>query len=243
MKTLKKLTLSTLLLSLILLSNCSSDDENKDNNPPGIFSANTTETRFDGATIEWTESIDLDEDIVTYAVILDGQEIASGGTTLSYSFSGLDSETNYEGYIEARDGKEGTSQAPFFFTTEPEVIITTLDIQYRWWEGAGGYGIVAYFEVAAVEDAISYFLEITEHVPSLIPSNVGRTYSWTPDDALPTGNNVGSGASMLTEFTPGVYHANTTTGSGPMSGFPDAQNFYEALVGTARLTVVVGGQN
>ena len=87
---------------------------------------------------------------------------------------------------------------------------------------------------------MSYYLEITEHVPPLIPSNVGRTYSWTPDDVLPTGNNVGSGASMLTEFSPGIYHANTTTGSGGLASLPDALAFYQALEGTATLTVTIG---
>lgn len=241
MKTSKTITQIGLILSLILIFNCSSDDSSDPNNDvPSIFSANTTETRFDGATIEWTEAIDPDGDNITYAIILEGIEIASGSTSLIYSFSGLESETIYEGYVEARDGNGGASQAPFFFTTEPEVIIQTLNIEYRWWEGAGGYGIVAYFEVLAIEDAVSYHVEILDYTPDPIPSNVGRTYSWTPDDVLPTGNNVSSGASQLTEFSPGIYHANTATGSGPMSAFADVQNYYESLVATARLTVIVG---
>lgn len=232
------------IVGILLLISCSSNEDDPNNIPPGIFSANTIDTRFDGATIEWTESNDPDGDIVTYAIILDGQEIASGGTTLVYSFSGLEPETSYEGYVEARDGRGGTSQANFFFTTEPELIIRNLDVEYRWWEdGGGGYGIVAYFEVEAVEDAVSYHLEILTWTPNLIPTNVGRTYSWTPDDILPTGNNVGSGASQLTEFTPGIYHANGTTGSGPMSSFPDVESYFASIEATARLTVVVGEQD
>nr|WP_321232829.1 hypothetical protein [uncultured Psychroserpens sp.] len=241
MKISKILSIFILVSSIVLFTNCSSDDsDNSDNNPPGLFSANTTDIRFDGATIEWTESIDVDGDNVTYAIILDGQEIASNGTALIYSFSGLESDTNYEGYVEARDGNGGTSIANFFFTTDPEVIIRTVDIEYRWWEGAGGYGIVAYFEVPAEDDAVSYFLEILDFTPDLIPSNVGRTYSWTPDDVLPTGNNVGSGASMLTEFSPGIYHANATTGSGPMSNFAAAESYYASIVSSAKLTIVIG---
>jgi len=241
MKASKTLSIFILVSLIVLFTNCSSDDsDNSDNNPPGLFSANTTDTRFDGATIEWTASIDPDEDNVTYAIILDGVEITSGGTTLIYSFTGLESETNYEGYIEARDGNGGTSQASFFFTTEPEVIIQTLNIQYRWWEGAGGYGIVAYFEVPAVEDAISYNLEILDYTPDVIPSNIGRSYSWTPDDVLPTGNNIGSGASHLTEFSSGVYHANTSTSSGPMSSFPAVESYYASIVSSAELTIIVG---
>lgn len=242
MKALKTQLFITFFSLGLLLTSCSSSDDsdNSDNNAPGIFSANTTDTRFDGATIEWTESIDPDEDNVTYAIILNGVEIASGGNTLIYSFSGLEPETNYEGYIEARDGNGGTSQANFFFTTEPEVIIETLNIQYRWWEGAGGYGIVAYFEVPATQGAVSYNLEILSYTPDVIPSNIGRNYSWTPDDILPTGNNVGSGASMLTEFNPGIYHANTSTSSGPMSSFTDVENYYASIVATAKLTIILG---
>ncbi len=231
-----------LIVALLIFTGCT-DNDDPNNTAPGIFSANTTDTRFDGATIEWTESLDPDGDDVTYAIILDGQEIASGGTTLSYSFSGLEPETLYEGYVEARDGNGGTSQATYFFTTEPEVLIFEVNIECRWWEGAGGYGIVNYFEVEAVEDAVSYHVEILEYSPDPIPSNVGRTYSWTPDSNLPTGNNVGSGSSHLTEYTPGVYHANTSTGSGSLIYLQDAIDNCESVVATARVTVIVGEQN
>jgi hypothetical protein len=229
-------------LVLTLISCSTNDDNDKDpnNNAPSIFSANTTDTRFDGATIEWTESLDPDDDTVTYAIILNEQEIASGGTTLNYSFSGLEPETNYEGYVEARDGKGGTSQASFFFTTEPEVIIYEVDIECRWWEGSGGYGIVSYFEVLAVENATNYKLEILTYTPDPIPSNVGRNYIWKPSDVLPTGNNVGSGASHLTEYTPGVYHANTSNGSGSLIYLNDAIANCEAVMAKARVTITVG---
>ncbi len=241
MSILKLKQLFTLLIFATLVTNCSSDDnENPNNTDPSIFSANTIETRFDGATIEWTEALDPDGDNVTYAIILDGVEIASGGTSLGYSFSGLEPETLYEGYVEARDGNGGTSQAPYFFTTEPEVIIFEVDIECRWWEGSGGYGIVNYFEINAVEDAISYHVEILEYSPDPIPSNVGRTYSWTPESTLPTGNNVGSGASHLTEYTTGVYHANTSTGSGSSIYLDEAIANCEAVMATARVTIIVG---
>ncbi len=231
----------SMVFTFISCSSNEDDGNDPNNNPPSIFSANTTDTRFDGATIEWTESLDPDGDTITYAIILNGQEIASGGTTLTYSFSGLEAETNYEGYVEARDGRGGTSQASFFFTTEPEVIIYEIDdIECRWWEGAGGYGIVSYFEVLAVENAISYRLEILTYAPDPIPSNVGRTYSWKPGDVLPTGNNIGSGASQLTEYTPGVYHANTSSGSGSLIYLDSAITNCEAVIAKARVTILVG---
>lgn len=233
----------TALIALFLF-NCSSEDGDSQNNTdPGIFSTNTIDIRFNGATIEWTESLDPDGDDVTYAIILDGQEIASGGTTLTYYFSGLEPETLYEGYVEARDGNGGISQAPYFFTTEPEVIIFEVNIECRWWEGAGGYGIVNYFEINAVDDAISYYVEILEYSPDPIPSNVGRTYSWTSNSNLPTGNNVGSGSSHLTEYSPGVYHANTSTGSGSLIYLDEAIANCESVNATARVTIIVGEQD
>lgn len=243
MKTILKPQL--LLISLVLLiSNCSSDDgENTNNNAPSIFSANTTDTRFDGATIEWTESIDVDGDNVTYAIILDGQEIATGGTTFIYSFSGLESDTNYEGYVEARDGKGGTSQADFFFTTDPEVIMRTINVQYREFIEGEGHNFVAYFEVPEENDAISYSLVVTEYSLNTVPTTIGRTYTWTPDDMLPTGNNVGTGSSGLTEFSNGIYHANTHVSGANVSNtsaIDGLVTYYSAITGTAELTIILG---
>lgn len=231
------------LFVIFLFFACSTNEEEPNNTAPGIFSANTIDTRFDGATIEWTESNDPDGDEVTYAIILGDQEIAFGGTTLTYSFSGLEPETSYEGYVEARDGNGGTAQAPYFFTTEPEVIIMELDIDYRWWTAPGEFAMMDYFEVTAVEDAISYHVEVLTYEPDVIPSNVGRTYSWTPDTNLPTGNNVGTGSGVLVEYTPGVYHCTLSVVGATIDQFDLFQSLYEAQVGTARLTVIVGEQD
>jgi hypothetical protein len=231
------------VVGILFFMACSTNDDSPNNTAPGIFSANTIDTRFDGATIEWTESNDPDGDEVTYAIILGDQEIAFGGTTLTYSFSGLEPETLYEGYVEARDGNGGTSQAPYFFTTEPEVIIMDLDIEYRWWTAPGEFAMMDYFEVTAVEDAISYHVEVLTYEPDVIPSNVGRTYSWTPDTNLPTGNNVGTGAGVLVEFTPGVYHCTLSVVGATIDQFDFFESLYAAQVGTARLTVIVGEQD
>jgi hypothetical protein len=228
---------------ILFLMACSSDEEDINNTPPGIFSANTIETRFDGATIEWTSANDPDGDDVTYAIILEDELIAIGGTTQTFTFTGLEPETSYTGYVEASDGRGGTTQAPFFFLTEPELIIMDLDIQYRWWTAPGEFAMMDYFEVTAVEDAISYHVEVLEYAPDVIPSNVGRTYSWTPDSNLPTGNNVGTGAGVLVEFTPGVYHCTLSVSGGPSYVFAQTQSAYAAQQGKARLTVIVGDQD
>lgn len=128
MKTLKTTIVLPLILLSLLFANCSTSDS-EDNKPPGIFSANTIDITFDSATIEWTESLDSDGDQVTYAIMLEGQEVASGLTTLTFSFYNLESETLYTGYVESRDGKGGTNKANFFFTTDPEVLIIPVIIK------------------------------------------------------------------------------------------------------------------
>lgn len=243
MKNLKIILVITISIGFLISSCSSSDDNDGDNNSPSNFSANTIDTRFDGATIEWTEAIDPDDDPVTYAIILEGQEIASGGTTLTYSFSGLEPDTIYQGYVEARDGNGGTSRADFFFTTDPEVIIMTLDVQWRTFVEGDGQLFVSYFEIPEEEDALTYSLVVTDYSINTLPATIGRTYTWTPNDTLPTGNNVGTGGSQLTEFSPGVYHANTNVSSVNVvntSGIADLTAFYSAITGTAELTITLG---
>ncbi|MFD2917372.1 hypothetical protein [Psychroserpens luteus] len=107
----------------LLLFNCSSEDDDN-NNPNNIvlrpFSVAILETRMDGANIEWTEAIDDDDDAVTYSIYLDDQLISTGRTSLTYNFTDLDPETSY-------DGNGGTSLTDFFFVTEPETIILTIN--------------------------------------------------------------------------------------------------------------------
>lgn len=135
MKISKTFTLLLLITGSLLLNDCSGSDDNNDvnNNPPSIFSANTTVVGFDYATIEWTESLDSDNDLVTYAIILEGQEVANDLTALTFSFFNLESDTSYTGYVESRDGLGGTNRANFFFTTDPEVIITQIIVEEFLW--------------------------------------------------------------------------------------------------------------
>lgn len=129
MKILKTLTVLLVVSGSFLFNSCSSSENDDNNNSPSIFSANTVDIGFDYATIEWTESLDSDGDPVTYAIIFEGQEVASGLTVLTFPFYQLESETSYTGYIESRDGRGGTNRADFFFTTDPEVIITPVIVE------------------------------------------------------------------------------------------------------------------
>jgi len=235
MKNSKALIILLLTSSILLIIGCSSgDDDSNTNTSPSLFSSNTSVTKVDGATIVWTESLDLDGDPVTYAIILEGNEIASGGTTLTYSFSGLEFDTVYQGYVEARDGNGGTSRADFFFTTNK-----IIQIQYRDFIVDTRHVVIAYFEIPESSGAVSYSLSVSDYSLNTIPATIGRTYTWSPEDNIPTGNNVGTGSSGLTEFSPDVYHANTHVssvgvGSSALAGLID---YYAAITGTAELTI------
>ena len=180
--------LSYLFVLAILLFNCSTEDDNivKNESIPGPFSVTILETRMDGANIEWTEAIDIDGDAITYSIYLDEQLISTGGTALSYNFTGLDTETLYDGYIIADDGRGGTSQDDFFFETEPEIVRITVnaaDWIYDSFPEAGGTRELrgAGFEVPFYADAVSYQLEIIAYTMVLdgVTYNATGTYTWT----------------------------------------------------------------
>lgn len=173
---------------LFLVFNCSSDDtDNPDNRDPGPFSVTVLDVFIDGADIEWTEAVDLDEDPVTYSIYVNNELISTGGTSLGYIFTGLEPETLYDGYVLAEDGNGGTSQANFFFETEPETLIFNVDASDFIWDSfpeAGGTREVrgAGFQVPFYENAVSYQLEILEYsiiAPDGGEVNVSGTYTWT----------------------------------------------------------------
>jgi len=173
---------------LFLVFNCSPDGENDPNNrDPGPFSVTVLDVFIDGADIEWTEAIDLDEDPVTYSVYVNDELISTGGTNLGYIFTGLESETLYDGYIIAEDGNGGSSQANFFFETEPEVLIFNVPASDFIWDSypqAVGIREIrgAGFEVPYYENAVSYQLEILSYsitTPSGDIATVTGTYTWT----------------------------------------------------------------
>ncbi|WP_283636034.1 hypothetical protein [Aquaticitalea lipolytica] len=128
MKTFKSIIVLPFILISLLITNCSPNGDD-DNNPPSIFSTNTTSVGFDYAIIEWTESLDSDGDQVTYAIILEGFEVASDLTALTFPFYNLESDRLYNGYVESRDGNGGTNRADFFFRTDPEVLIIPITVE------------------------------------------------------------------------------------------------------------------
>jgi len=173
---------------LFLIFSCSSEEVNDpDNIAPGPFSVTILETFTNGANIEWTESIDIDDDPVSYSIYLNGELISAGGTTLTYNFTGLEPETLYEGSIIAEDSRGGTSQDDFFFETEPETLVFNIDASDWIWDSSPeGEGIRevrgAGFEIPYYENATSYQLEILDYsIVWIDGTNAPQSgiYTWT----------------------------------------------------------------
>ncbi|WP_179022301.1 hypothetical protein [Winogradskyella forsetii] len=175
-----------LVVFAFLLVNCSSEDDTTDPNniAPGPFSVTILETRIDGASIEWTEAIDIDDDPVTYSIYLNNQLISIGDTSLAHNFTGLEPETIYDGTIVADDGRGGISEDDFSFVTEPELIILNLEptfwIRDSFPEGEGTRFVYGNgFVVPKNEDASSYQIEIIDYRFDDYPYFVGNIYTWT----------------------------------------------------------------
>ncbi len=180
-----KNSIYTLSLILFLFSCTSEDDVNDpDNREPGPFSVTILETRIDGASIEWTEAIDIDDDPITYSIYLNDDLVSIGQTSSTYNFTGLEPGTLYDGSIIADDGRGGTSQDAFSFVTEPELIILTLEptfwIRDSYPEGDGTRFVYGNgFVVPKNEDASSYQIEIIDYRFDDFPYDVGNVYTWT----------------------------------------------------------------
>ena len=173
-------------------------------------------------------------------MILEGQEVASGLTILTFSFYNLESETSYTGYIESRDGKGGKNRANFFFTTEAEVIITPIIIK-EFLRGTS----------ASCDGGVNTSLEIDAGV--LVPKYEGNvTYNLSFSTlTLGNGSSTIAGVSRtwtttnLDEYYIYDYDADNyfvwQTGAGfSCSNHPDVsstRNFYASANGEATITI------
>lgn len=104
--------LFVLLVGSLAIASCSDDD----NVPPSNFEIIIDElTRF-SATISWSESVDENDDTVTYSVFLNDTLVEDNLLDLSFNFTELDEDTTYDGEIVSSDGVNNTSVS-FNFTT------------------------------------------------------------------------------------------------------------------------------
>lgn len=240
-----------LVLTFAFFSCSSEDDGNTPNNPPANFSANAVGTGVDSGNVEWTESSDIiDNDPITYYVYLE-DELTLVTPALTADFSGLEPDTGYDGYIEARDGNGGTARADFSFLTDPEVII--FEVSATSWifseTAVAGVGLsvvlAAGFVVPYYEDATSYQIEIIDWALSGTittgdQDQNGKIYTWT---------NESSSYPVIPVFAdqaiPGDY-AVSFASAGILAegeGYANLLALYQATTGEARVTVVIGSSD
>lgn len=109
-----------LTLILIILTSCSSDSnsDNNTNNPPSNFDVSISEITRVSATINWTESIDPENQIVKYDVYLNESLIVENTLEQVHNFENLEINTIYNGKVIAKDEFGNTLERLFSFTTE-----------------------------------------------------------------------------------------------------------------------------
>ncbi len=88
----------------------------KANGSPGDFTV-TAAVNGNGATISWTAATDPDGDVVKYDVQLGGSSVKTNLTGLTHTLTSLDYSKTYTGKIIAKDGKGGTKEKSYTFTT------------------------------------------------------------------------------------------------------------------------------
>lgn len=102
---------------------------NSDNRPPGSFTVTIDSTDFD-PVLYWTVPEDPDGDPVTYSIYLEGREVEAGLSDTTAILGTLEYETGYSGRVVASDGKGGSSEADFSFTSR--------EIRMEWEVNLGG---------------------------------------------------------------------------------------------------------
>ena len=108
-------------LSLILLFiSCGGGDDDSITEPinksPGIFTVEVENLKNTEATLKWTESVDPDNDIVSYKIQQGSTSIDNISETI-YTFKNLNQNTNYKGSITALDGNGGEITVAYDYTT------------------------------------------------------------------------------------------------------------------------------
>ncbi len=89
----------------------------KENGAPGDFTV-TAVVNGNGATITWTASTDPDGDAIKYDVELGGSSVKTNFSGLTHTLASLDYSKTYTGKVIAKDGKGGTKEKSYTFTTD-----------------------------------------------------------------------------------------------------------------------------
>ena len=121
---------STLLIVFLIIG-CSKDDtineiaeeeeeeeEEIINLAPNNFGIEIIDISSEGATINWNEAIDPENDTVTYDIYLNQELVIENISELTHEFNDLEELTDYSGKIIAKDTENNQTEVTFSFQTE-----------------------------------------------------------------------------------------------------------------------------
>ena len=125
LKTKMKKIYSTLLIVFLIIG-CSKDnpineiieEEETVNQPPNNFDVEILNVSYNSATINWSEAVDPESDMVTYNIYLNQVLIIENVSELTYEIRDLEELTEYSGKIIAKDTNNNQVEVTFSFATE-----------------------------------------------------------------------------------------------------------------------------
>ncbi|MDO6518467.1 fibronectin type III domain-containing protein [Zobellia uliginosa] len=145
----KYLFLSALSLIGLFAIGCNNDDHDSpkpttENQKPGTFTVQVSQITENSALLSWNTAVDPDDDLVSYTLFLEGNELKTKLETTNFPLESLTAQTDYKGKVVASDGNGNTSEATFTFTTEEEEEeeeeeeINTDGVSIAWEKSFGG---------------------------------------------------------------------------------------------------------
>ncbi|MDY8135099.1 fibronectin type III domain-containing protein [Aquimarina sp. 2201CG5-10] len=126
-----------IIIIALSIQGCKNDDDiiiQAQNQNPNDFSIEVTQITNNSALLKWNSAIDPDGDTITYTVFIEENEIQSQVSTTEFLLDGLTDQTSYSGKVVASDGKTGTSESTFSFTTTN----TSNEFTIAWQKSLGG---------------------------------------------------------------------------------------------------------
>lgn len=104
-----------ILIIFFILFACGSDDDGNNNN---IIEVEVSDITDNGVTLDWTVPSNVQSgSSVVYKIILLGEVITDNLTSRTYTFTGLNENTNYTGSVFALDSNGNETFTDFSFTT------------------------------------------------------------------------------------------------------------------------------
>ncbi len=111
---------SFIIFTFLVIASCGSSNDDtpvQENRNPGTFSISTSSITENSAVLDWTISTDPDGDTVTYEVKVDGNTVSNNLSQTTFTLTNLNSDTQYNGTVIAKDGNGGTVSSSYNLKT------------------------------------------------------------------------------------------------------------------------------